>query len=391
MGDIEQLKQDNAKLQERLNNAAKFFREQKAQIENLTKENDELKHDAESFNSLQESYENTIKSKDQDFKTLQDTYDKVFAENKKLTEEIKEQTKFESDVINTKVPELEEKLKNSEAAYEELRKKYVEIKELHDGDLNRYNELEDNYEKLQNKFKENDIAKGEAELRLENIQTEYIKKFEEQKNAIESKDKAYKLLQNTYNEVFGELNELYETNKKNVNAYEDLMHDFKVEEENHKKDIELKEKFAEDCDELNKSNVELKDKVDKLNKLYDSCENEKLAIQADYEVLKEQYNELKINADAYEETAREYEEIYEDYEKYKNFINALFTKAEEVNITWKKPEGQPKIDKVKEQNKEDNDDGSKVTVELNKQTNTKKEGRIINQEMNIQGNMNFNI
>ena len=82
MGDIEQLKQDNAKLQERLNNAAKFFREQKAQIENLTKENDELKHDAESFNSLQESYENTIKSKDQDFKTLQDTYDKVFAENK---------------------------------------------------------------------------------------------------------------------------------------------------------------------------------------------------------------------------------------------------------------------------------------------------------------------
>ena len=93
----------------------------------------------------------------------------------------------------------------------------------------------------------------------------------------------------------------------------------------------------------------------------------------------------------YEETAREYEEIYEDYEKYKNFINALFTKAEEVNITWKKPEDQPETDKVKEQNKEDNDDGSKVTVELNKQANTKKEGRIINQEMNIQGNMNFNI
>lgn len=440
MGDIEQLKQDNVKLQERLNNAAKFFREQKAQIENLTKdlkeandkletktkeydellensqkmssdnnncydelkelkseldkltkENDELKHDAESFNSLQESYENTIKSKDQAFKTLQDTYDEVFAENKKLTEDIKEQTKFESDVINTKVPELEEKLKNSEAAYDELHKKYAAIKVLHDGDLNRYNELEDNYEKLQNKFKENDIAKGEAELRLENIQTEYTKKFEEQKNAIESKDKAYKLLQNTYNEVFGELNELKETNKKNVNAYEDLMHDFKVEEEKHKKDIELKEKFAEACDELNKSNVELKDKVDKLNKLYDSCENEKLAVQADYEALKEKYNELKINAEAYEETAREYEEIYEDYEKYKNFINALFTKAEEVNITWKKPEDQPKTDNIKKQNKEDNDDGSKVTVELNKQTNTKKEERIINQEMNIQGNMNFNI
>ena len=38
MDNIEQLKQDNAKLTERLNNAAKFFREQKAQIESLTNE-----------------------------------------------------------------------------------------------------------------------------------------------------------------------------------------------------------------------------------------------------------------------------------------------------------------------------------------------------------------
>ena len=43
MDNIEQLKQDNAKLTERLNNAAKFFREQKAQIEALTKENEDLK------------------------------------------------------------------------------------------------------------------------------------------------------------------------------------------------------------------------------------------------------------------------------------------------------------------------------------------------------------
>ena len=363
MGDIEQLKQDNAKLQERLNNAAKFFREQKAQIENLTKDlketNDKLETKTKEYNELLENSQKMSSDNNNcydELKELKSELDKLTKENDELKNQIKEQTKFESDVINAKVPELEEKLKNSETAYKELHKKYVEIKELHDGDLNRYNELEDNYEKLQNKFKENDIAKGEAELRLENIQTEYIKKFEEQKNAIESKDKAYKLLQNTYNEVFGELNKLHETNKKNVNAYEDLNNKFK-----------------------------------RLNELYDSCENEKLAIQTDYETLKEQYNELKINADAYEETAREYEEIYEDYEKYKNFINALFTKAEEVNITWKKPEGQPKIDKVKEQNKEDNDDGSKVTVELNKQTNTKKEGRIINQEMNIQGNMNFNI
>ena len=38
MENIEQLKADNAKLTERLNNAAKFFREQKATIEKLSEE-----------------------------------------------------------------------------------------------------------------------------------------------------------------------------------------------------------------------------------------------------------------------------------------------------------------------------------------------------------------
>ena len=56
MEQIEQLQQDNAKLQERLNNAAKFFKEQKAQIESLTKENE----------------------------VLQNTYNEVLAENEEL-------------------------------------------------------------------------------------------------------------------------------------------------------------------------------------------------------------------------------------------------------------------------------------------------------------------
>ena len=41
METIEQIKQEKDKLQERLNNAANFFREQKAKIEALTKENEE--------------------------------------------------------------------------------------------------------------------------------------------------------------------------------------------------------------------------------------------------------------------------------------------------------------------------------------------------------------
>ena len=43
METIEQLKLEKDKLTERLNNAAKFFREQKAQIEALTDENEKLK------------------------------------------------------------------------------------------------------------------------------------------------------------------------------------------------------------------------------------------------------------------------------------------------------------------------------------------------------------
>lgn len=287
MENIEQIKQERDKLQERLNNAAKFFREQKAQIEVLTKENEELKNEKKEI-------------------TL-DSSEEVLKENN----------------------ELKVKLQNSNDAYEELRKKYQELKELNDGDLKRYNELEDNYEGLQNKyqelekqkneaeekakmwhdnlrgvekttdgelkkayeerdswltkyreleskFKENDIAKGEAELKASNLQSEYTKKFEEQdkeikklnanndrlQDTITSKDKAYKVLQDTYNEVYEEINELKETNKKNVYAYDDL-----------------------------------KDKFDKLNIIYNDLENEKLAWEADYKNLENKFKSIKENSE----------------------------------------------------------------------------------------------
>ena len=70
MEQIEQLQQENAKLQERLNNAAKFFKEQKAQIESLTKENEEL--------------QSNIQSKDNAYEVLQNTYNEVLAENEEL-------------------------------------------------------------------------------------------------------------------------------------------------------------------------------------------------------------------------------------------------------------------------------------------------------------------
>ena len=121
MDNIEQLKQDNEKLKERLNNAAKFFRDQKAQIEALTKENEDLKEQVNVFkNATNErgdemrksldkckELEKTIESKDQAYQLLQDTYNEVFANcnklkeaNTGLTEENKKLTALGIDYVN---------------------------------------------------------------------------------------------------------------------------------------------------------------------------------------------------------------------------------------------------------------------------------------------------
>lgn len=335
METIEQLKQDNTKLQERLNNAAKFFREQKAQIETLTKENeelklkaenfenvaankqkviekleeenkqiDELKHDADCFNSLQESYENDIKSKDQALKVLQETYNEVFAEKEKLTEQIKV----------------------TEKTSEEEKKKIIEARDQWKG----------MYTELESKIKEYDIARGQAELRLENIQIEYTNKFDEQNKEIE---------------------EL----KQKINAQQAQYNTLKEQNE----------------DVINDRN-EIKEKLDKFNQSFINYETEKSCLEDDYRKLNEKYESLVIQASVNERNAAKYEEIREEYEKYKEFINALQTKAKEVNIVWASPDEIAKQEKPKKENNE----------QVKK---SNKEGRIINQEMAVQGGMTINM
>lgn len=286
MENIEQLKQDNAKLAERLNNAAKFFREQKSQIDQLTKENEDLKHNIE------------------DLKTNKSAAD------------------------DSTINELTKKFENSEAAYEELRKKYAELKELHDANLARYNELKNNYE--------------------------------DEQNAIQSKDQEYKVLQDTYNKVVEELADT----KIELNDYEKMNSQLqdqvtKLEADNdilRKSDKEHQEAYEQDLKEekekmslLSKqydalevvSNTQKND-IEKLKKLYDECENEKLSCEADYQNLKEQFDQLEVQADIDKEYSKRYEEIWEDYEKCKEFINDIYTKAELLSTTWKMPEQETK-------------------------------------------------
>lgn len=285
METIEQIKQEKDKLQERLNNAANFFREQKAKIEALTKENEELKNEKKEI-------------------TL-DSSEEVLKENN----------------------ELKVKLQNSNEAYEELRKKYQELKELTDGDLKRYNELEDNYEGLQNKYqelekqkneaeekakilndnlkdiekttnselkkaceerdswltkyrelenelKENDIAKGEAELKASNLQSEYEKIFDKQNKEIK------------------DLNTQVETLNKKIKEEISNNATNKVLLDETNQVIESKEKeYKVLQDTLN----EIKDEFDKLNIKYNDLENEKLAWEADYKNLEDKFDSLKEN------------------------------------------------------------------------------------------------
>ena len=172
MSNIEQLEKDNIKLQERLTNATKFFKEQKLQIESLTKENEQLKNsisssdDIKNLQSQLEAQENSLKEKSLEYKNTIDT-------------------------LNTK-------LTNNEAAYEELRKKYNELK----------GETSNKYAKLQ---------KDDADA------IDLLKKqISEQDSIIESKDKAHSVIQDTYNDLFEKYKELSEKHNKLTADYIDL-------------------------------------------------------------------------------------------------------------------------------------------------------------------------
>lgn len=173
MSNIEQLEKDNIKLQERLTNAANFFKEQKLQIESLTKENEQLKNsisssdDIKNLQSQLEAQENSLKEKSLEYKNTIDT-------------------------LNTK-------LTNNEAAYEELRKKYNELK----------GETSNKYDKLQ---------KDDADA-IDSLK----KQISEQDSIIESKDKAYSVIQDTYNELFEKYKELSEKHNKLTADYIDLL------------------------------------------------------------------------------------------------------------------------------------------------------------------------
>lgn len=205
MENIEELKQANDKLNARLAKAVEVFKEQKAQIETLTKEKEEL-------------------------------------ENK-----LKEAGNFEADTINKVVPELEEKVRSLEAkeeAYkkeivnlqgqliksnEDLQKKVEQMKTI-DLEQKKIIEARDQWmgmaKELENKVKEFDIKAGEAELKLEGIQKEYTKKFEEQEIELKKKEEEIKAFNTKYDELENEKMAYAADYEKLENEYKKLHNDY---------------------------------------------------------------------------------------------------------------------------------------------------------------------
>lgn len=200
MEQIEQLQQENAKLQERLNNAAKFFKEQKAQIESLTKENEELKanpkddyvspekwnnlviekeslndqlneyklklQDADEFITKQKNdYENKITlleedniklSKDNDdfkkyIETLQEDINKLKENNDNFEKEYKS-LEFINDDLNKQIDILESKVNDLLASDKEYKEAYAKEKEENTALNTALGEAEEKYDKLMNQF-----------------------------------------------------------------------------------------------------------------------------------------------------------------------------------------------------------------------------------------------
>ena len=241
MEDIEQLKQDNAKLTERLNNAAKFFKDQKAQIDNLTKENKQLKDQIEGF-------ENEFKSNE--------AY---------------------SDDLNKQIDRLEAKLKEQQDSYENKMELLVE-------ELNaKYSNLQNEYAILDNKYQD-------TKIELENsLMTEAKLKAD---------------------------NEALKNSNKALSSYEKEIEDLKSKNENIRSQFNEKVNALQDA--LNKHIEDAK----KFNKLYDDCENEKLAIQNDYDELKDKYARLEIDNVMNEEYSKAY---LDDIYQLKNSINDLIS------------------------------------------------------------------
>jgi len=278
---ILELQSANEKLTERLNNAAKFFREQKAQIEQLTKERDDLQI---MYNEVFEASKSLgleiaeLKSKLHEQKAQIEALTKENEELKRTpTAEVIDVKKW--NALATEKENLSKKVETLQLQFNQSNEEVKKVTSARDEWIEKYRKLEVQY-KEQEKFESEVINTKVPEL--EEQLRNYKQKFEDSKKIIDSKDQAYKVLQDTYNELF--------------------------------------------------------ENKEKLSKLYDNLENEKCAWQNDYQNLEEKYKALAFDLDIniqdrdyYLKVLKEINEIVDDT------INPKVDEHKEDTIVDKQP------------------------------------------------------
>lgn len=364
METIEQLKQDNEKLNARLAKAIEVFKEQKAQIETLIKENEDLKSKLEQeFNTYQRLELECNKSSD----ALEKKYDE----------------------LSKQLNEYELKLQNSEAAYEELRKKYTELKSLNDESINAGVELGKENAELQAKImklESNSISQEDFDDEVKRLN----QTISECKKSYDEKVEDISKLQMQIAKLEKDNQNLIQSSEQYKSAYDEAKSKLKEYDDARKAAEEKAEMWQKNLRSVeNTTNEEVKKVTaarDEWIVKYRELENTNNSLQITYNKLKEQcniiekdYNNLKENTislkdyqneckklnetileakKAYETDLEKLRKLYEDTllklqenDKYRQFVEALGTLAESVNITWKTPEKQKsKITVIKQSN-----------------------------------------
>ena len=220
MEDIEQLKQDNVKLTERLNNAAKFFKDQKAQIDNLTKENKQLKDQVEGF-------ENEFKSNEAYSDDLNKQIDRLEAK-------LKEQHDSYENKMELLVEELNTKYSNLQNEYAILDNKYQDAKIELENSLMTEAKLKADNDMLRKSDKEN----KEAEEQFNKVLSSYKKEIEDLKSKNENIESQFNEKVNTLQDA---LNKYIEDAKKFNKLYDDCENEKLAMQNDYD---ELKDKYA---------------------------------------------------------------------------------------------------------------------------------------------------
>lgn len=251
MENIEQLKADNAKLTERLNNAAKFFREQKATIEKLTEEaKDKDVEIANQKDALESCYKQL-----HDLEMMTDSLNKENEELKrKPQEEVIDTKKWnalvtEKENLNEQLNEYELKLHASEKSYEEL-------KEMYDNEINHFNKEQSEYENSITLLEEDNIKLGKD---VHN-QKEYIEKMEREHEVV--------------------INDLKKENKEAEEQFNKILDSIELELNNVKKEN-------------------------------DKLKNDNFELEADYQALANMHEKLQHRVDAFDNKANALESIKE--------------------------------------------------------------------------------